>query len=73
MDDLENGCAGDGSPIIGVRGYDETQNPDATDWKAIHYAGNDLAEMRDNDADQWGDDFAGNGETVTSFYAYIGD
>lgn len=73
VDDLENGCAGDGSPIIGVRCYYETKDPNTTGWKAIHYAVNDLAEMRDNDADQYGDDFAGNGETVTKFYAYIGD
>lgn len=73
VNDLENGCAGDGSPIIGVRCYYETQDPNATGWKAIHYAVNDLDEMRDTDSDQWGDDFAGNGKTVTKFYAYIGD
>ena len=30
VDDLENGRAGDGSPITGVRGYYETPDPDAT-------------------------------------------
>lgn len=66
--DLENGCAGDGSPILDVRCYYETQNPDETGWLAIEYqcadAGEDfLAPMRDlTDTAGSGDDFSGDGD-----------
>ena len=38
INDLEDGCAGDGSPITAVRCYYETQDPDATGWLGIEYS-----------------------------------
>lgn len=71
-DDLENGCAGDGSPITAVRCYYETQDPDSTGWLKIRYSVNDLPEMEDTtDTSGFGDDYAGNGSYVTKFYAYL--
>ena len=35
--DLDEGCAGDGSPITGVRVYYDTPNPRATGWLKAHY------------------------------------
>ncbi|HAU87142.1 MAG TPA: hypothetical protein DCW90_17135 [Lachnospiraceae bacterium] len=70
--DFENGCAGDGSPITAVRCYYETQNPNSTGWLKIRYAVNDLPEMEDTtDTGGSSDDFAGNGNYVTKFYAYL--
>ncbi len=70
--DLENGCAGDGSPITAVRCYYETQDPDSTGWLKIRYSVNDLPEMEDTtDTGGSGDDYAGNGSYVTKFYAYL--
>lgn len=77
MTDLDNGCAGDGSPITEVRCYYETPDPDATGWLAIEYAvanvGEDfLADMRDTtDTGGSGDDYAGNGGDISAFRARI--
>ena len=72
VNDFENGCAGDGSPITAIRCYYETQNPNSTGWLKIRYAVNDLAEMEDTtDTGGSGDDFAGNDNYVTKFYAYL--
>ena len=76
-DDLENGCAGDGSPIKYVRCYYETQDPDSTGWLRIRYAVANVgcgffAEMEDlTDLSGYGDDAAGNGGTISAFYAYL--
>lgn len=35
--DLVDGCAGDGSPITGIRCYYETPRPDITGWLSIEY------------------------------------
>lgn len=75
--DLDRGCAGDGSPITGVRAYYETQNPAETGWLAIEYAvanvgGGFFADMRDlADTGGSGDDFAGNGGRVSAFRARL--
>lgn len=76
-DDLEYGCAGDGTPITGIRCYYETQNPAATGWLAIEYAVANvgcgfLPSMRDL-ADTGGstDDYAGNGGVISAFRARI--
>ncbi|MDY3129506.1 MAG: peptidoglycan recognition family protein [Berryella intestinalis] len=77
--DLEDGCAGDGTPITGVRCYYETQDPDATGWKVIEYAvanvgGGFLSPMRDlSDTGGSGDDFAGNGGRVSAIRARVAD
>ncbi len=77
--DLEDGCAGDGTPITGVRCYYETQDPDATGWKVIEYAvanigGGFLAPMRDlSDTGGSGDDFAGNGGRISAIRARVAD
>lgn len=77
IDDLENGCAGDGSPILYARCYYETQNPDATGWLRVRYAVANvgegfLPEMEDTTCTAGsGDDCAGNGGTVSAFYAYL--
>lgn len=75
--DLENGCAGDGSTVTGIRCYYETQNPSETGWKAIEYqahtmGGGWLPAMHDL-ADTGGssDDFAGNGGPVDGFRARV--
>lgn len=76
-DDLDNGCAGDGSPIKYVRCYYETADPEATGWLRIRYAvanvGCDFfAEMEDlTDLSGYGDDAAGNGGTISALYAYL--
>ncbi|WAX16235.1 hypothetical protein EL753P1_00013 [Eggerthella phage EL753P1] len=75
VNDLENGCAGDGSPITKVECYYETPNPDATGWVRIRYAvanvgGGFFAEMEDTNPDQYGDTHAGNGGRISAFYAY---
>lgn len=68
--DLENGCAGDGSPIVAVRCYYETPNPDATGWLAIEYQvhtqnGEWLDCMRDlDDTGGSDDDFAGDDDKI---------
>ncbi|WP_143412187.1 endolysin-like domain-containing protein [Arabiibacter massiliensis] len=77
IDDLERGCAGDGSPITGVRCYYETQNPAATGWLGIEYAvanvgGGFFAPMIDlADTSGYGDDFAGNGGAISAFRARL--
>lgn len=75
--DLERGCAGDGSPITGVRCYYETQNPAATGWLGIEYAVANVgcgffAPMIDlADTSGYGDDFAGNGGAISAFRARL--
>lgn len=66
--DLVYGCAGDGSPILAVRAYYETQNPAETGWREIAYQVADpyetwLPEMHDlTSSDGDPDDFAGDGD-----------
>lgn len=67
--DLENGCAGDGSPILAVRCYYETQHPEQTGWLVIEYQCADANEdftpvMRDLECSgcACGDDYAGDGD-----------
>ena len=75
--DLEHGCAGDGTPITGIRCYYETQNPAATGWLAIEYAVANivcgfLPSMRDlADTGGTADDYAGNGGIISAFRARI--
>ena len=75
--DLENGCAGDGSPVTGVRCYYETQHPDATGWLGIEYAVANVgcgffANMVDtSDGSGYGDDYAGNGGVISAFRARL--
>lgn len=76
--DLENGCAGDGSPIIAVRCYYETPDPNSTGWLAIEYQAHTaesgwLDAMHDlTDTGGSGDDFAGNGgEWIDGFRAQL--
>lgn len=77
IDDLENGCAGDGTPITGVRAYYETQNPAETGWKAIRYEARAmnagwLGTVTDLACDDGcGDDYAGNGDAIDAFRAYL--
>lgn len=75
VNDLENGCAGDGSDITGVRCYYDTPDPNKTGWIRIRYAvanvgGDFFAEMEDDIQDAYGDDYAGNGGVISAFYAY---
>lgn len=78
IDDLNNGCAGDGSPVVAVRCYYETPDANATGWQAIYYAahttgGGWLSEMKDTtDTGGSGDDFAGNGEKLMAFMPTLG-
>ena len=76
--DLENGCAGDGSPIIAVRCYYETPAPAETGWLAIEYQAHTaesgwLDAMHDlTDTGGSGDDFAGSGgEWIDGFRAQL--
>lgn len=75
--DLENGCAGDGSPILAVRCYYETQDPETTGWLRVNYAvanvGQDFfAEMSDlTDTGGSSDDFAGNFGRISGIYMYL--
>ena len=78
-DDLEYGCAGDGTPITGIRCYYETQNPAATGWLAIEYAVANVgcavpaeacATWRTR-ARRLTDDYAGNGGVISAFRARI--
>ena len=77
INDLEDGCAGDGSPITAVRCYYETQDPDATGWLGIEYSVANvgegfLADMIDlDDTSGCGDDYAGNGGMVSAFRARL--
>lgn len=77
INDLENGCAGDGSIITGVRCYYETQHPDVTGWLAIEFAvanvgGGFFANMIDmRDTGGSSDDYAGNGGNISAFRARI--
>lgn len=68
--DTINGCAGDGSPIVAVRCYYETQDS-SNGWYVIEYSVNGLEIMRDlSDTGGSSDDFAGNGARVTSITAF---
>lgn len=75
--DLYNGCAGDGSPILAIRCYYETQNPGSTGWLAIEYqahiqGGGWLPIMHDLiDTGGSTDDFAGNNKIIDGFRARI--
>ena len=76
--DLENGCAGDGSPIVAVRCYYETPAPAETGWLAVEYQAHTaesgwLDAMHDlTDTGGSGDDFAGNGgEWIDGFRAQL--
>ena len=77
INDLENGCAGDGSPITGVRCYYETLDPDATGWLRIEYAvanvgGSFFSSMQDlTDTGGSADDYAGNGGVISAFRAKL--
>lgn len=77
VNDLEYGCAGDGSPITAIRCYYETQNPNATGWLVIEYqahtiGGGWLPIMRDlTDTGGSADDFAGNGCRIDGFRAIL--
>lgn len=74
--DLENGCAGDGSNILAVQCYYDTPDPNRTGWIRIRYAvanvgGDFFPEMEDTyDTGGSGDEFAGNNGIVSAFYAY---
>lgn len=76
INDLEYGCAGDGSNITAIRCYYETQNPNSTGWLAIEYQahtnGTWLANMHDlTDTGGTSDDFAGNGNVIDGFRAKL--
>lgn len=77
VNDLEDGCAGDGSPIVAIRCYYETQNPSKTGYHVIEYqagvlGGNWLGYLHDLDCvDGDPDDFAGNGKRIDRFRARI--
>lgn len=69
INDLENGCAGDGSPILAVRVYYETQNPDSTGyWRAKYRTANVGAGyfdwQYDDETDGNQDGYAGDGENA---------
>lgn len=65
IDDLDNGCAGDGTPIVAIRCYYETENPAYNGWLAIEYqthilGGDWLGKMHDlTDTEGDSEDFAG--------------
>lgn len=75
--DLDKGCAGDGSPIVAVRCYYETQDPGATGWKQIEYqvrtvGGGWLPKMKDlKSTGGDSDDFAGNGARIDGIKARV--
>lgn len=77
VNDLVNGAAGDGTPILAVRCWYETENPDATGYAQIEYAvapvgGGFLPNMVDlTDTGGSRDDFAGNGKQVGRFRARL--
>lgn len=77
VNDLENGCAGDGSPITGIECYYETQNPNSTGWLGIEYAAHTFANgwlpnmIDDVDTGGSGDHFAGDGSVIDGFRARI--
>lgn len=77
INDLENGCAGDGSPIKKIRAYYETQNPGETGWLKIEYRAKALGGdwydfMYDTDCvDNCGDDFAGAETYIDAFQACL--
>ena len=78
INDLVNGCAGDGSPIVAIRCYYETPNPSATGWLVIGYqahilGGGWLDIMHDlTDTGGSGDDFAGDNEhAIDGFRAQL--
>lgn len=77
INDLDKGCAGDGSPIVAIRCYYETQNPSKTGYHVIEYqagvAGGGwlgyLHDLKCVDGDS--DNFAGNGKRIDRFKARI--
>lgn len=77
VNDLEDGCAGDGSPIIAIRCYYETQNPSKTGYHVIEYqagivGGSWLGYLHDlKCVDGDPDDFAGDGKPIDRFKARI--
>lgn len=79
INNLDRGCAGDGSPILDVRCYYETQNPASTGWYSIKYRCKDanekyLAWMRDTTStDGSSDNFAGDAdrEPIVNFEAKL--
>lgn len=77
VNDLENGCAGDGSPILAIRCYFETPNPEKTGWLAIEYqahtqGGTWLSELHDlTDTGGSSDDFAGEDKPIDGFRARL--
>lgn len=77
VNDLEYGCAGDGSPIVAIRCYYETLNPSKTGYHVIEYeagvlGGGWLGELHDlKCVDGDSDDFAGNGKRIDRFKARI--
>ena len=70
INDLVNGCAGDGSPIVAIRCYYETPNPSVTGWLVIEYqvhilGGEWLGKMHDlTDVNGDSEDFAGSYDRV---------
>lgn len=75
--DLNNGCAGDGSPITGVRCFYETENSQQTGMLGIEYAvanvgGKFFPPMVDlKDTALTDKDFAGDGGTISAFRARL--
>lgn len=75
VSDLENGCAGDGSPITGVRCYYETPNPAKTGYYGIEYQVSEntrgwfepLLDLTSPD----GDDYAGGSKDIDRFRARV--
>lgn len=80
INDLENGCEGDGSPITAVRCYYETQDPNTTGWLVIEFQVHVMDEDNDwyplmhdlTDTGGSSDDFAGNGSNyIDGFRAVL--
>lgn len=77
INDLENGCAGDGSPILAVRCYYETPDPNSTGWLVIEYqahtlGGEWLTPLHDlTDTGGSGDNFAGEDKPIDGFRARL--
>lgn len=71
VNDLDQGCAGDGSPILAIRCYYETEYPTRSGWLCAKYRVKDtewLPYMKDlTDTYGSGDDFAGNDTVITGF------
>lgn len=78
VNDLDQGCAGDGSPITAVQCYYETQKPSETGWLKIRYQVHDsvnncwLPVMNDLTCSVGSsDNFAGNGNPIDGFRAML--